>query len=84
MTAEATDGELRWRSPPGWLAALDRVAALSFEGAVGSPAAIRERYLALVEVITQELPPSDLRDALITRLRELAATLLGVSGVEGP
>jgi hypothetical protein len=78
-----SDGELRWRDPPGWAVLVEKIGALAFEGAISAgPAAIKERFALLTEIVTSELPESDERSRILVKLRGLAGLLLGISGAD--
>jgi len=66
----------RFRSPPGWSAAIERAAAVAFDAAL-SAGAIRATYCTFAELIVEELPPSDERERLLARLTDLTALALG-------
>jgi hypothetical protein len=77
------DGVLvsRFRDPPGWAAAIMRVAEVGF-GAATNANDIMAHYQQLALIVVEELPDSDQRTALLSRLADLeAAALIGIGGV---
>jgi hypothetical protein len=70
-----------WRNPPGWSAAIERVAAMSFDAPMTS-AQIAQHFVRLGQVICEELPDSDERTRLLVRLTELErAALLDIGAL---
>ncbi|HMF28914.1 MAG TPA: hypothetical protein VKE42_09085 [Candidatus Cybelea sp.] len=65
-----------WRDPPGWAQAITRVAELTVFGGPPDVGNIRAHFAALMEIIDQELPPSDVRDRLLGRIADLEAAAL--------
>jgi hypothetical protein len=55
----------RFRDPPGWAAAIQRVAELGDAAGVEDATA---HYREVVRIILQELPDSDVRARLLQRL----------------
>jgi len=76
---KVADTDQRWRSPPGWSAAIERIAAVSF-GAPMTAMQIAEHFVKLGEIIVQELPDSDERVRLLTRLAQLEQQALADIG----
>jgi hypothetical protein len=70
-----------WRNPPGWSAAIERVAAMSFDAPM-TATQIGEHFMRLAQVICEELPESDERTRLLVRLTELErAALLDIGAL---
>jgi hypothetical protein len=69
----------QWRDPPGWSAAIERVAALSF-GAPMTVQQIGEHFMRIAEIVCQELPESDERGRILTRIAQLEQQALAEIG----
>jgi hypothetical protein len=65
----------QWRDPPGWSAAIERVAALSFDAPLTANQIVRH-FARLEQIICEELPDSDERTRLLARLVDLEGTAL--------
>jgi hypothetical protein len=65
----ADDLRSRFRDPPGWSCAFERSAALVLDMAQTADQ-VRADHRQLAAIVLEEFPPSDLRDALLTRLAQ--------------
>jgi hypothetical protein len=69
----------RFRDPPGWAAAIMRVAQASFSPAMSADV-IRSRFQRLSLIVVEELPDSDERQRLLARLCDLETAALRSMG----
>jgi hypothetical protein len=69
------------RDPPGWAEAFERAAALVVDvGEVIAADDVRRDYARLAQIVREEFPASDEREALLGRLADREALALIAAG----